>query len=61
MNQELVNKIKACKSMKELDSLRVEVVKEMKILGVSGYQVLQNIFRKQKNKLLKIPLKDRLD
>mgnify|MGYP001563552849 CR=1 FL=1 len=61
MNQELVIKIKACKSMTELDSLRLEVVKEMTILGAGDYKELQDIFRKQKNKLLRIPRKDRLD
>lgn len=61
MNQELVDKIKNCKSMQELDLLRLEVTQEMIRLGASGYQELQNIFRKQKNKLLRIPIKDRLN
>jgi len=55
----IMEKIKECKTMPEFDSLRIEVVKAMKAAGPSGYQVIQKAFIKQKNKLKRIPLRDR--
>ena len=57
--QELEKRIKLCKTMPELDALRGEVVTMMHQLGKSRYKEIQNPFRKQKNKLLRIPLRER--
>lgn len=60
MNQELTDKIKDCKSIEELDSIRKEVAKQMLQDGPNSYKEIQKVFIKQKNKLLRIPRKDRL-
>jgi hypothetical protein len=56
---ELKAALVACKTMPELDALRLETVGAMRIAGKDGYKAIQDIFRKQKNRLLRIPLKDR--
>ena len=57
--EELIKKIKDCKTIPALDGMRKEVVQTMIKLGQSGYQGIQNVFRKQKNKLLRIPRSER--
>ena len=52
-------KISACKTMPELDALRVELTTEMLARGKDGYRPLQETFIKKKNQLLRIPLKER--
>ena len=43
--KELIKKIIDCKTISDLDDIRVEVVQMMRKLGQSGYQEIQNIFR----------------
>ncbi len=58
-DMEIEEKIKSCKSIPELDALRLDVVKSMQDDGGSRFYDLQSIFIKQKNKLLRIPLSKR--
>ena len=51
---ELISKIKQCKTMPELDELRLPIVKDM-----DNFLENQQAFIKQKNKLKRIPLRDR--
>ncbi len=55
---DIIKKINECKTMPELDSLRLEVVSEMK-KGKDHFNKVQTAFRKKKNKLKRIPLADR--
>ena len=56
---EIVQKIREVKTMPELDALRLETVKAMKELGQEGFRSIQKEFIKAKNRLRRIPLKDR--
>ena len=56
---EIVQKIREAKTMPELDALRLETVKAMKELGQEGFRSIQKEFIKAKNRLRRIPLKDR--
>jgi len=51
---DLINKIKQCKTKPELDALRLEIAIDM-----DNFLDNQQAFIKQKNKLKRIPLKDR--
>ena len=51
---DLIEKIKNCKTIPELDALRLDVVKDKQ-----NFIINQKAFRKMKNKLLRIPLKER--
>lgn len=52
---ELKEKIESCKTMPQLDALRLEIVQN----GPNGFKKLQTAFIKKKNQLLRIPLRDR--
>ena len=52
--ENLAEKIKSCKTMPELDELRIEIVKDKE-----NFIVNQKAFISKKNKLKRIPLKDR--
>lgn len=49
---ELVEKIKACTKMSELDALRIDIVRFSKN-NVNEFARLQNIFISQKNKIIR--------
>lgn len=55
---ELLQKIDGCITMPQLDSLRLELVMVGKE-SVETFQTLQQAFIQKKNKLQRIPLKDR--
>lgn len=48
---ELQEKIRQCKTMAELDELRLPIVKASKEASIAECNDTQNIFRKQKNKI----------
>lgn len=56
--KELIQKIKECKTMPELDDMRLELV-----TAGSGdqetFKKLQDAFKSQKNKLNRVPLSER--
>ena len=52
---ELIQRIKECKTMSELDVLRLEIITEGKS-NVDTFQKLQREFIKKKNQLKRIPL-----
>lgn len=54
----LVEKIKSCKTMPELDRLRLEIVTKGKS-DVETFKLLQREFIKKKNQLNRIPLFER--
>lgn len=56
--EELLNKIKACSTMPELDSMRLELVKAGKEQP-ENFLTLQETFIKKKNQLNRIPLSQR--
>jgi len=56
---ETLEKIKACDTMPKLDDLRKESVVAMLENNGVNFTKIQNAFIKQKNKLSRIPLKDR--
>lgn len=56
---EILNKIKVCDTMPKLDELRKDCVIAMKENNGENFTKIQNAFIKQKNKLSRIPLKDR--
>lgn len=49
--EKLINQIKECKRMTELDSLRMECVAMGKEHGSEGFKNIQSAFVKQKNKI----------
>lgn len=55
---ELTQKINEVKTMPELDALRGDVVSMIK-LGKEAFEKNQTAFRKAKNRLVRIPLRDR--
>jgi hypothetical protein len=55
----ILDKLKAVKTMPELDALRGETVDAMRDAGLTGYAKVQMAFIKAKNRLQRIPLKDR--
>jgi len=55
----IYEKLKNVKTMPELDALRLETVQEMRNLGVERYRGVQVAFIKAKNRLQRIPLRDR--
>ena len=57
--QEVLSKIKAVKTMPELDELRTEVAEAMISGGPDTFAVVQGAFRKAKNRLKRIPLSER--
>lgn len=57
--EKLINKIENCKTMPELDSLRMECVRFGKENGTEGFLKIQKVFIKQKNKLQRVPLSER--
>jgi hypothetical protein len=48
---DIKEKINNCKTMKELDSIRLEVTEEMFKDDNKRFYEIQNIFRKQKNRI----------
>jgi len=50
----MIERIKAADTMPKLDELRLEIVQDRE-----NFEENQKAFRKQKNKLKRIPLKDR--
>ena len=48
MDKTFEEKVKECKSMPELDSLKIECVQEMKKAGIGGCRIIQEMFIKQK-------------
>lgn len=57
---DIFKKLKAIKTMPELDALRIETVKAMEDDGTfETFDKVQKAFIKAKNKLRRIPLKDR--
>lgn len=57
---EIIQKLRAVKTMPELDELRLETVKAMQSDGTrESFEQIQDEFRKAKNRLRRIPLKDR--
>ena len=59
MNEKIISKLKAVKTMRELDELRGETVKAMMDLGEERFKTVQKEFRKAKNRLRRIPLSQR--
>lgn len=57
--KEFINKIKACNTMPQLDELRLELVVAGKEGGQSVFKQLQDEFRKKKNQLERVPLRNR--
>ena len=55
----IFNKLKHVKTMPELDALRGEVVAQMESGGRAEFEMAQKAFIKAKNRLKRIPLKDR--
>lgn len=56
---DIFEKLKNVKTMPELDSLRLETVREMSARGQKGFREVRNAFIAAKNRLVRIPLKDR--
>jgi hypothetical protein len=56
---DIYEKIKNCKTMPELDDLRLEVCTCMSANRGVEFKQIQKAFIKKKNKLKRIPLKDR--
>ncbi|MBU5672679.1 hypothetical protein [Paenibacillus brevis] len=56
--KELLQKIQACTTMPQLDSLRLELVQAGKE-SEESFRTLQQAFIKKKNQLQRVPLKDR--
>ena len=58
--QDIVQKLRNVRTIPELDALRRETVKAMMAKGdKETFYSIQKEFRKIKNKLLRIPLRDR--
>lgn len=61
--EEIISKIKQCDTIPKLDSLRIEIANAMmNVNNVNNREEIEEIrkvFIKQKNKLKRIPLKDR--
>ena len=55
----MIVKLRATTTMPELDDLRTETVEAMQSGGKATFERVQNEFRKAKNSLKRIPLKDR--
>jgi hypothetical protein len=58
----ILKKINDCKTMPELDKLRLESVQEMRKAESEeegSFKVIQNAFKKKKNQLLRVPWEDR--
>jgi len=53
---EILEKIKNCATLPQLDGLRIDCVRASKI---GNGEIIQKAFIKQRNKLIRIPLKDR--
>lgn len=61
-NEDIFARLAATKTMPELDAMRLETVaamKEAEKVEPGGFQRVQNAFIKAKNRLQRIPLKDR--
>jgi len=56
---EIIEKLANVKTMPELDALREEVVERMIGHGEETFHKVQDAFRKAKNRLNRIPLKER--
>jgi hypothetical protein len=59
MSKSIFEKLKEVKTMPDLDALRGEVVKQMESGGEAEFLAAQKAFIKAKNRLKRIPLKDR--
>ena len=59
MENEIVKKLRTVKTMPELDALRMETVKAMKEDGNKNFYSIQKEFTKARNRLERIPLRDR--
>jgi hypothetical protein len=60
--ENIIQKLKAVKTMPELDALRIESVNEMQKAETEkkgSYREIQVAFIKAKNRLLRVPLKER--
>jgi len=57
--QNTIQKLRAVKTMPDLDLLRTETVQAMESGGQAEFDRVQGEFRKAKNRLKRIPLKDR--
>jgi hypothetical protein len=57
--EELLKKIRACKSMPELDDLRMDCVVAFSKGNKTEFLAIQGAFIKKKNKLQRVPLVDR--
>ena len=56
----IIDKIKNCDTIPKLDDLRLETVKEMSSNNRENFVLIQKAFIEQRNKLKRIPLKDRM-
>ena len=56
---EILKKLSEVKTMPELDSMREEVAKAMIGHGEDVFHKVQDAFRKAKNRVKRIPLRDR--
>ena len=54
-----IEKIRKAKTMPELDSLRIDTVRAMMSGGQAVFEQVQTEFIKAKNRLKRIPLRDR--
>lgn len=59
MESGLIQKIKAVKTMPELDALRIECARDMMDGDKEKFLATRKAFIKAKNRLRRIPLKDR--
>lgn len=56
---DIIQKLENVKTMPELDALRHETVKAMESGNKENFETIQNAFRKAKNRLRRIPLRER--
>lgn len=57
---DIIKKLSAVKTMPELDALRIETVQAMQSDGTTvTFETVQAAFRKIKNRLRRIPIRDR--
>jgi len=56
---EIIKKLSQVKTMPELDFMRTEVAEKMIGNGEEAFHKVQNAFRKAKNRLKRVPLRDR--
>lgn len=56
---EIIERINICDTMGELNFIRLDVVKAMQENNGADFEKIQDLFRKKKNKLIRIPWADR--